>query len=88
MKKGDIVYIPQNTRCLGAASFAGTVTRTPLRGIWLASADAETSKIFLDGEVVYIKSNDIHEWRENVRSGESDDGFKPRFFSEKGLSKQ
>ena len=35
--------------------------------------------------VVYIKTRNIYEWRENVRSSESGEGFKPQFFSEKGV---
>ena len=95
MKKGDIIYVPQNTRCLmdteghAAGHIATSRTSEPLRGIWLASADDDKfSKIFLDGVVVYIKSSDVYEWRDNVRSSESGEGFRPQFFSKKSLCKQ
>lgn len=90
MKKGDIIYIPQNTRCLreGSGHVETNRTSVPLRGIWLAlTGDEEYSKIFLDGDVVYIKSNDVFEWRQNVRSSEGGEGFAPQFFSEGSLHK-
>ena len=90
MKKGDIIYVPQNTRYLMEHGGHTTTRRTdePLRGIWLESAPREEySKIFLNGDVVYIKARNIYEWRENVRGSESGEGFRPQFFSEKGLCK-
>ena len=90
MKKGDFIYIPQNTRYLreNDGTIATDSTNEPLRGIWLESAQREEfSKIFLNGDVVYIKTRNIYEWRENVRGSESGEGFRPQFFSEKGLCK-
>ena len=90
MKKGDFIYVPQNTRFLKDHKGRITPDRTeqPFRGIWLASATQEGySKIFLNGDVVYVKTRNIYEWRENVRGSESGEGFRPQFFSEKGLCK-
>ena len=90
MKKGDFIYVPQNTRFLKEHEGRTTTDRTeqPLRGIWLASTQREEySKIFLNGDVVYVKTRNIYEWRENVRSSESGEGFRPQFFSEEGLCK-
>lgn len=88
MKKGDFIYVPQNTRYLkdSGGHIATDRTHEPLRGIWLESATREEySKVFLNGDIVYIKAREIYEWRENVRSSESGEGFKPQFFSEKGV---
>ena len=99
MKRGDFIYVPQNTRIkyehnpkkrehrvrdLSMRKSATHKTSEPMRGIWLEEA-GKTSKIFLSGDVVYVKTCDISIWREDVGSSEVGEGFKPKFFVEEGV---
>ena len=99
MRKGDFIYVPQNTRIkyehqpikrehrvrdLSMRKSAAHKTSEPMRGIWLGE-QGKLSKIFLSGEVVYVKTCDISIWRENVGSSESSKQFRPKFFIDEGV---
>jgi len=87
MRKGDFIYVPQNTRVKFAQlskPIIPDLTPQPMRGIWLEER-GKLSKIFLSGEVVYVKTSDISVWRENVGSSEVGEKFRPKFFVEEGI---
>lgn len=99
MRKGDFIYVPQNTRIkyestpiktehrvrdLSMRQAATHKTSEPMRGIWLEET-GKVSKIFLSGEVVYVRTSDISVWRDNVGNREIGEEFRPKFFVEKGI---
>lgn len=89
MKKGDIIYVPQNTRIMTRAELPRS-TKQPHRAIYLNEHNSyeSISEIFLCGEKVMVKNSDIYEWRENdVGSGDSGERFNPSFFPNESLHK-
>ena len=87
VKKGDIVYIPQNTRVRIVQSLNTDKliipdrTPEPLRGI-LVETNEGLSKVFLAGTLVTIKTVDIKQWREkkNGKNDTREGCFYPKFY--------
>ena len=92
VKKGDIVYIPQNTRvqivqCLDTTKLTiPDRTPEPLRGI-LVETNEGLSKVFLAGTLVTIKTVDIKKWRDkkNGKNDTREGRFYPKFYPGGGL---
>jgi len=87
VKKGDLVYIPQNTRISVPKEFRSKVAPTastsePLRGI-LIELDDNLSTVYLAGELVTVKTADIKKWRHNGKADSSEKEFYPKFFPER-----
>lgn len=87
VKKGDLVYIPQNTRISIPKEFRSKValpasTSEPLRGI-LIELDDNLSTVYLAGELVTVKTADIKKWRHNGKADSSEKEFYPKFFPER-----
>ena len=87
VKKGDLVYIPQNTRISVPKEFRSKValpasTPEPLRGI-LVEMDDNLSTVYLAGELVTVKTADIKKWRHNGKADSSEKEFYPKFFPER-----
>jgi hypothetical protein len=87
VKKGDLVYIPQNTRISVPKEFRSKMalpasTSEPLRGI-LIELDDNLSTVYLAGELVTVKTADIKKWRHNVKADSSEKEFYPKFFPER-----
>jgi uncharacterized protein with NRDE domain len=87
VKKGDLVYIPQNTRISVPKEFRSKValpasTSEPLRGI-LIELDDNLSTVYLAGELVTVKTADIKKWRHNGKADSSEKEFYPKFFPER-----
>jgi len=87
VKKGDLVYKPQNTRISVPKEFRSKValpasTSEPLRGI-LIELDDNLSTVYLAGELVTVKTADIKKWRHNGKADSSEKEFYPKFFPER-----
>jgi len=87
VKKGDLVYIPQNTRISVPKEFRSKMalpasTPEPLRGI-LVEMDDNLSTVYLAGELVTVKTADIKKWRHNGKADSSEKEFYPKFFPER-----
>jgi len=87
VKKGDLVYIPQNTRISVPKEFRSKMalpasTSEPLRGI-LVEMDDNLSTVYLAGELVTVKTADIKKWRHNGKADSSEKEFYPKFFPER-----
>jgi len=87
VKKGDLVYIPQNTRISVPKEFRSKMalpasTSEPLRGI-LIELDDNLSTVYLAGELVTVKTADIKKWRHNGKADSSEKEFYPKFFPER-----
>ena len=92
VKKGDVVYIPQNTRIATTAkfprkSFVAATTPEPLRGI-LVEMDDNLSTVYLAGELVTVKTADVKKWRNNGQASSIEKEFYPGFFPKRDLGER
>lgn len=90
MKKGDLVYVPQNTRItakFGVETVVPRATIQPHKAIYLNETETNKaiSEIFLCGERVLVRKSDLCEWRE-MNAGQSDNDKRvcPTFFPDQG----
>ena len=86
VKKGDLVYIPQNTRISVPKELRGT-TPEPLRGI-LVEMDDNLSTVYLAGELVTVKTADVKKWRNNGQASSIEKEFYPGFFPKRDLGER
>ena len=89
LKKGDVVYIPQNTRIgitekFPRKSFLPATTPEPLRGI-LVEMNEGLSTVYLAGELVTVKTVDVKKWRNNGQASSVEKEFHPGFFPKRDL---
>ena len=92
VKKGDVVYIPQNTRIsitekFPRKSFLPATTPEPLRGI-LVEMDDNLSTVYLAGELVTVKTADVKKWRNNGQASSIEKEFYPGFFPKRDVGER
>jgi hypothetical protein len=86
VKKGDLVYIPQNTRIRVPKELRGT-TPEPLRGI-LVEMNDNLSTVYLAGELVTVKTADVKKWRNNGQASSIEKEFYPGFFPKRDVGER
>ena len=92
VKKGDLVYIPQNTRISVPKEFRSKVAlpaspSEPLRGI-LVEMDDNLSTVYLAGELVTVKTADVKKWRNNGQASSIEKEFYPGFFPKRDVGER